>query len=283
MNLDPNRFENTILESERMRFNLKGYGPTEKSEEQIKDFNKKLSRKSLKRAQGNFTVEKKISKTFTNKRNRYDDQSADSFDISRDQNVTRHTLGEFRSASSSNLNAFEKMRETVDDHLLSHKLLPRSRQLYDGGLVEDHQNFRSHAFESFDNSRDVNTSVKYHTPIKVRQSKLESRSGISKLKENQNRKSVSINETFNEIQNYDPDDVASSTKDGMNSYMRKFLFKELDRIREDSHKSNSNLSKNIAENEEFYSTKLEELKRKLKADIVPADDIQRLVDHAVEK
>jgi uncharacterized coiled-coil protein SlyX len=77
--------------------------------------------------------------------------------------------------------------------------------------------------------------------------------------------------------------VGDDNKDGINSYIRKFLFKELDKIRSDYKQSNILLSQNIANNEEFYSKKFEGLKTKLKNDTVTPQNVESMVNAAINK
>ena len=108
----------------------------------------------------------------------------------------------------------------------------------------------------------MTSSKSFHTPLKIKN--LMDKDNF-KNKTRENRKTVFINESQNEVQNYDPEGwTDKNTKDGLNSSMRKFLFKELDKIRSDTRQNNANLSKNISDNEEFYTQKFDELKIKLK-------------------
>ncbi|CAI2382291.1 unnamed protein product [Moneuplotes crassus] len=277
MDIEPNIFQNSILKAERKRFNLKDYSI---SDGDSVGGDSKLPKRSIKDIFGNTGIDSSRAKQ---RPIRYDDNTSTG-SLERDQESTLHprlNTGGFNSSSTKNLTAYDKMRKTVDENCFSHKLLPRSKKLYEGGLIDKHRDFRTHAFESFENEKTDHSSLKYHTPIKSNSSsKFEFQNGLSRLKDN--RKSVSINEKFNEIQNYDPEEHTSSAKDGLTSHLRKFLFKELDKMRDDVRKSNSHLSKSISDNEEFYSSKLDDLKRKVKSEIIPASDIQRLVEHTID-
>ncbi|CAI2381931.1 unnamed protein product [Moneuplotes crassus] len=122
---------------------------------------------------------------------------------------------------------------------------------------------------------------KYSSSLEGSPSDFERKNGLSKV--SNDRKTVNINENFNEIQPYDPDDCTGAAGDEKNPLLRKFLLKELDKIRGDTRKNNTNLSKNISDNEEFYSKQISDLRKKIKQDFVPASEVQKLVDHAVEK
>jgi hypothetical protein len=163
-------------------------------------------------------------------------------------------------------------------------------------LVEGHRQFRSLAFD--DEYKGTNASTKnFITPKKSesllsrahRDRELERYVGSTISKP----KTVLFDETQNDIRLFDDrkyhknheknNETSSNTKDGLNTYTRTFLFKELDKIRHDSNKNNMLLSKNISDNEDFYSQKFEELRTKLKNDVVNPNEVQRLVNQVVDK
>jgi hypothetical protein len=124
----------------------------------------------------------------------------------------------------------------------SHGVSPLKRKSHNDNAVEGHRQFRNLAFD--DESKKTNASPKkFTTPRKSasmlsrahRDRELERDIGSTITKP----KTVLFDESQNDIRlfddtNYDTNhEINPSTKDGLNTYMRTFLFKELDKIRHD--------------------------------------------------
>lgn len=73
----------------------------------------------------------------------------------------------------------------------------------------------------------------------------------------------------------------TGNNEALNAYIRKFLTKELTKVRHDCRENNNLLSQNIAQNEEFYFQKFDDMQKKIKNDMVSKNDAQTLISNSV--
>ena len=254
LNADPNKFENTILDLERKRFGVKQYDPYDKEIKAAADYYQgkhRAEREDL----GAF----KINTDLLNPKNA--ERSRSRSDKKSDRSVGRYPTDlsyssrkyDQISQSTPDLSRFGGSRKTFDDRERDYQRISerKSKIKPQREIIDDHRAFRNTTYDTENAGLRKHSPKMFTTPNKSQQLKFYN-DLTSKSKGHPNR-SVIINEEFNDIQNYDPDSRIPATHDGMNSYVRKFLYKELDKIRNDARKSNSLLSKNISDNEEFYT------------------------------
>lgn len=306
MDIEPIRFESKIMDLERKRFGIKKFDPYEKNvriDDLFDEYQKKKAdhkKKQARNKDNSFKQNENIFSATKRNINLRDDlgshrSSTGSFD--RDlsyRNSANSNLDHIpRFSSTPQLSNPRQKRNTVDvnylqtltplksdverklDYLNNSNDMLQSSRIYPKYSVEDHQAFRDLAFDD-DNKKTNSSSRMLGTPTSLLSKGLKA-DGVTDNKP----KTVFIDETQNDVRTFDKNNTG--TKDGLNSYMRTFLFKELDKIRHDCSKNNVLLSKNISDNEDFYSQKFEELRIKLKNDVVNPTEVQQLVNQAVDK
>lgn len=291
MNLEPSKFERTILDLERQRFGINniydindipkqrissfGQGPIQKAKQKrstediyyetagVKDSFSRASRvegfdQDLNRSSNNSFDRYKNDLCYKKKRMSNRLSVEDLAHVSSTPNI----------AKISKRNYFESNIDTASDYEVERKLsqLNKSQELKKKTRfkdpVEEHKEFRELTYEE----------------------------GQPDMHEKIRRAIITSNEEVPDIHsshthftsNYD-DNLNVSNREAMNSYIRKFLFKELEKIRHECRENNNLLSQNIASNEEFYSKKYDDLKNQIKSHYVSSNDAQIIIDEAVTR
>lgn len=334
MNLDPQRFERTILDLERKRFGITNtYDVYQEEPKKVENSAKKYGKGPVKKARYKDPAKDQLNfkslarNTLDHNMNFSRDSPSRGSNHSSNRSFDRYStnlcydkrfsgtgrrnpdtgVNKYHTSSTPNLSTFKnqnrrdseyyKLADDSDDINnrvpdfdiekklrdlnSSHDVARNQRKIrFTDSVVEDHKMFRDKLYQ--DNTVETKIKRAFLTPRKSDETtELESAgTKLEPYKASPRRDSPAresskkdSNETFNI--------TITENNDGLNSYIRKFLFKELDKIRHDCRQSNSLLSQNIASNEEFYSKKFEEVKDKLKHEVVTPQDVQALVNKAV--
>jgi TolA-binding protein len=291
MNLEPTKFERTILDLERQRFGIKniydiddipkerissfGQGPIKKAKQKrnIEDLyydtsGSKGTFTRLSRAEG---FDQDINRSPNNSFDRYKNDlcyKKKSMGARLSVEDPAHISSTPQIGKTRKRSYFESNLDTASDYEVEKKLsqLNKSQDFQKKTRfkdpVEEHREFRDHAYEE--------VQPDMHNRIR--------------------RAIITPNEEVPDIHsshthftsNYD-DNVNFSNREVMNSYIRKFLFKELEKIRHECRENNNLLSQNIASNEEFYSKKYDDLKNQVRGHYLSSSDAQIMIDESVTR